>query len=185
MEDSVDGRTAPLAEGLSMTWTDERVEIAEEAVERRSVGKSDRGRAWRHHAQRRDRQGASARACPAAPKARRAPRRGRARRARSITDAAHRSRPSIRGNTALAHAYEIEAEPEPELDRQHHSARPAPHHPRTDRGNLPLADRRPRQQRISSSAAARRSAGLPYCGYHSRVAYQPAGDRRRDRRPQR
>ena len=24
--------------------------------------------------------------------------------------------------------------------------------------------------------------GLPYCGYHSRVAYQPAADRRRDRR---
>ena len=27
--------------------------------------------------------------------------------------------------------------------------------------------------------------GLPYCGYHSRVAYQPASDRRRDRRPMR
>jgi GcrA cell cycle regulator len=26
--------------------------------------------------------------------------------------------------------------------------------------------------------------GLPYCGYHSRVAYQPANERRRDRRPQ-
>ncbi|HET6889396.1 MAG TPA: GcrA family cell cycle regulator, partial [Candidatus Udaeobacter sp.] len=25
-------------------------------------------------------------------------------------------------------------------------------------------------------------AGLPYCAYHSRVAYQPASDRRRDRR---
>jgi GcrA cell cycle regulator len=24
--------------------------------------------------------------------------------------------------------------------------------------------------------------GLPYCGYHSRIAYQPAADRRRDRR---
>jgi GcrA cell cycle regulator len=24
--------------------------------------------------------------------------------------------------------------------------------------------------------------GLPYCGHHSRVAYQPAADRRRDRR---
>jgi GcrA cell cycle regulator len=24
--------------------------------------------------------------------------------------------------------------------------------------------------------------GLPYCNYHSRVAYQPANDRRRDRR---
>jgi len=25
--------------------------------------------------------------------------------------------------------------------------------------------------------------GVPYCSYHSRVAYQPAGDRRRDRPP--
>jgi GcrA cell cycle regulator len=25
--------------------------------------------------------------------------------------------------------------------------------------------------------------GLPYCTHHSRVAYQPATDRRRDRRP--
>jgi len=24
--------------------------------------------------------------------------------------------------------------------------------------------------------------GFPYCGYHSRIAYQPAVDRRRDRR---
>ena len=27
--------------------------------------------------------------------------------------------------------------------------------------------------------------GLPYCAYHSRVAYQPAGERRRDKRPMR
>jgi GcrA cell cycle regulator len=26
------------------------------------------------------------------------------------------------------------------------------------------------------------SEGLPYCGYHSRIAYQPAADRRRARR---
>jgi GcrA cell cycle regulator len=24
--------------------------------------------------------------------------------------------------------------------------------------------------------------GMPYCGYHSRIAYQPAADRRRERR---
>lgn len=29
---------------------------------------------------------------------------------------------------------------------------------------------------------ARSSTGLPYCAYHSRIAYQPAADRRRDRR---
>jgi GcrA cell cycle regulator len=29
---------------------------------------------------------------------------------------------------------------------------------------------------------ARSSAGLPYCGHHARVAYQPVTDRKRDRR---
>jgi GcrA cell cycle regulator len=29
---------------------------------------------------------------------------------------------------------------------------------------------------------ARSSAGLPYCGHHARVAYQPVADRKRDRR---
>ncbi len=29
---------------------------------------------------------------------------------------------------------------------------------------------------------ARSATGLPYCGYHARIAYQPAADRRRDRR---
>ena len=28
---------------------------------------------------------------------------------------------------------------------------------------------------------ARSQTGLPYCSYHSRIAYQPAADRRRDR----
>ncbi len=27
-------------------------------------------------------------------------------------------------------------------------------------------------------------AGVPYCGYHCRIAYQPAGDRRREREQQ-
>ncbi len=53
------------------------------------------------------------------------------------------SRPSMRGNTALAHAYELEAEA-----RQRHPARPAPHVARTHRGDLPLADRRSRQRRL-------------------------------------
>ncbi|MEJ1157101.1 GcrA family cell cycle regulator [Prosthecomicrobium sp. N25] len=30
--------------------------------------------------------------------------------------------------------------------------------------------------------ARRSEAGIPYCGYHSRIAYQPVSDRRRDRR---
>ena len=68
-------------------------------------------------------------------------------------------------------------------DREHHPDRPAAHHPGADRADLPLADRRSRQHRAFSSAAATPSTGLPYCAYHSPVAYQPASDRRRDRRP--
>ena len=80
----------------------------------------------------------------------------------------------MRGNTALAHAYDIEVEPEPELVDNIIPHRPAPHLARTHRGDLPLADRRSRAAPTSSSAAARPSTGLPYCAYHSRVAYQPA-----------
>jgi GcrA cell cycle regulator len=38
---------------------------------------------------------------------------------------------------------------------------------------------------IAAELGGNALAGLPYCAYHSRVAYQPAADRRRDRRPQR
>ena len=44
-----------------MTWTDERVETAEEALAGRPVRQPDRRRARRRHPQRRDRQGAPAR----------------------------------------------------------------------------------------------------------------------------
>lgn len=33
--------------------------------------------------------------------------------------------------------------------------------------------------------ARRSDVGIPYCGYHARIAYQPVADRRRDRRPMR
>ena len=32
---------------------------------------------------------------------------------------------------------------------------------------------------------SRSKTGLPYCAYHSRIAYQPVQDRRRDRRLER
>jgi GcrA cell cycle regulator len=95
------------------------------------------------------------------------------------------SRPVARGNTALAHdalvAYEIESEPVSE----------------------PLENIVPIGQRCTllelSDAKCRwpigdpgtadfffcggRPAGeAPYCAYHSRIAYQPVADRRRDRR---
>lgn len=95
------------------------------------------------------------------------------------------SRPAMRGNTALAAhlapGYDLEVEPEPE----------------------PIENIIPLGQRCSILelteakchwpigdpgapefffCGGRAVEGLPYCSYHSRVAYQPVVDRRRDKR---
>jgi GcrA cell cycle regulator len=92
------------------------------------------------------------------------------------------ARPAMRGNSALALAYELEPIQEPELIDN----------------IIPMGQRRTLLE--LSDATCRwpigdpASAdfffcggaplnGLPYCAYHSRVAYQPATERRRDRRP--
>jgi GcrA cell cycle regulator len=88
------------------------------------------------------------------------------------------ARPVSRGNTALAHAFEVELEPDP----------------------IGFDNVVPMSQRLSllelSEATChwpvgdpsspdfffcggKSLAGLPYCAHHSRVAYQPAVDRRR------
>jgi GcrA cell cycle regulator len=92
------------------------------------------------------------------------------------------ARPSIRGNTALAHAYDFEPEPEPELIDN----------------VIPLGQRRTILELTEETCrwpigdpgstefffcGGQAMTGAPYCTYHSRVAYQPTGDRRRDRRP--
>jgi len=92
------------------------------------------------------------------------------------------SRPALRGNTALAHAYDFEPEPEPELIDN----------------VIPLGQRRTILELTEETCrwpigdpgstdfffcGGHARAATPYCSYHSRVAYQPAGDRRRDRRP--
>jgi GcrA cell cycle regulator len=92
-----------------------------------------------------------------------------------------RARPAIRGNTALAHAFEYDVEPEPEVVDN----------------VIPLGQRRTLLQLTEDTCrwpigdpgsaefffcGGQTAASLPYCGYHSRVAYQPANDRRRDRR---
>jgi GcrA cell cycle regulator len=94
------------------------------------------------------------------------------------------ARPSARGNTALALAYEMEAEPEPELIEN----------------IIPIGQRRTLLELTADTCrwpigdpaspdfffcGGKPLTGLPYCSYHSRVAYQPATERRRDRRPQR
>jgi GcrA cell cycle regulator len=92
-------------------------------------------------------------------------------------------RPAMRGNTALAHAFEYDAEPEPEvLDNI-----------------IPIGQRRSLLELnemtcrwpIGDPGSAdfffcggQTVTSLPYCAYHSRVAYQPP-NLRRDRRPPR
>jgi len=92
------------------------------------------------------------------------------------------SRPIARGNTALAHAFDVEAEADPvaydnvvpmsqrlsllELTEA------TCHWPVGDPGSSEFF-----------FCGGKSLHGLPYCAHHSRVAYQPASDRRRDRRP--
>jgi GcrA cell cycle regulator len=93
------------------------------------------------------------------------------------------ARPAIRGNTALAalHMYESELEPEPGV-----SENIVPIGQRCS--ILELAEGKCRWPIGDPSSpdfffcGCKTIEGLPYCGYHSRIAYQPAVDRRRDRR---
>jgi GcrA cell cycle regulator len=92
-------------------------------------------------------------------------------------------RPAIRGDTALAvlPAYALQFEPEPELMETI-----IPMWQRCSTLELsegkcrwPIGD--PRTPDFFF-CGGKTIEGLPYCGYHSRIAYQPAVDRRRDRR---
>jgi GcrA cell cycle regulator len=90
------------------------------------------------------------------------------------------SRSSMRGNTALALAYDLESELEPEpvelvipveqrrslLELNESTCR------------WPIGDPSGSEFYFCGGTPI---TGLPYCAHHSRVAYQPAVDRRRDR----
>jgi GcrA cell cycle regulator len=106
----------------------------------------------------------------------------RPRKARSPTHMLRLARASIRGNTALAHAYDVEAEAVPELIEN----------------IIPIGQRRTILELTEQTCrwpigdpgssdfffcGGNTVTGLPYCAYHARLAYQPPGDRRRDRRP--
>jgi GcrA cell cycle regulator len=91
------------------------------------------------------------------------------------------SRPSMRGNTALAHAYDFDMEPEAEpIDNviplgQRRSLLELTE----DTCRWPIGDPGSPDFYFCGGPAI---TSLPYCAYHSRVAYQPA-NARRDRRP--
>jgi GcrA cell cycle regulator len=91
---------------------------------------------------------------------------------------------SIRGNTALAPVYDIEAEAEPELVDN----------------IIPISQRRTILELTEATCrwpvgdpgagdfffcGGNTMGSMPYCPLHARIAYQPAADRRRDRRPPR
>jgi GcrA cell cycle regulator len=88
------------------------------------------------------------------------------------------ARPVSRGNTALAHAFEVELEPDPiAYDNVV---------PMSQRLSLLELNEATCHWPIGDPASAdfffcggKALNSLPYCAYHSRVAYQPAADRRR------
>ena len=102
----------------------------------------------------------------------------RQRKARPAQQMMRVSRPVSRGNTALAHAFEVELEPDPiAFDNVV---------PMSQRLTLlelneatchwPVGDPSSPEFFFCGGKAL---SGLPYCAHHSRVAYQPAADRRR------
>src|ERR1700742_4943623 len=177
----LDFSAAATGEELGMTWTDERVEtlkklwteglsasqIAAElgGITRNAViGKVHRLRL----------SGRAQRPACAAPPARqpRAPGMMRL------------SRPSMRGNTALAPMYETDLEPEPELIENiiPIGQRCSLLELNDSKCRWPIGDPGSAEFFFCGGPPVE---GLPYCNYHSRVAYQPANDRRPDRRPMR
>jgi GcrA cell cycle regulator len=104
----------------------------------------------------------------------------RPRKSRAASQMLRVSRSSMRGNTALAHAYELDVESDPELIDN----------------VIPLGQRRSLLELTEETCrwpigdpgtadfffcGGPAITSLPYCAYHSRIAYQPA-NARRDRR---
>jgi GcrA cell cycle regulator len=87
------------------------------------------------------------------------------------------SRPAMRGNTALA--YDYEPEPEPEMIEIPIEQRKTLLQLNEKTCRWPVGDPGSTEFFFCGGEAA----DSPYCTFHSRVAYQPASDRRRDKRP--
>jgi GcrA cell cycle regulator len=102
----------------------------------------------------------------------------RPRKARSSGHMIRVQRPSMRGNTALAYEYEVE--PEPEMVEIPAEQRKTLLQLTEKTCHWPVGDPGSPEFFFCGGDTAN---DLPYCSYHSRVAYQPANDRRRDKRP--
>ncbi len=91
-------------------------------------------------------------------------------------------RAQMRGNTALALAYEME--PEPEIEQFDNvipmGQRRTLLELKEDTCRWPIGDPATTEFFFCGGNPI---GGLPYCAHHSRIAYQPAGERRKDRRP--
>ena len=94
-------------------------------------------------------------------------------------------RPMMRGNTALAHMPAYDYEPEPELQPIENiipiGQRCTLLELNDEKCHWPIGD--PGQPDFFF-CGGKTTSGIPYCGYHARVAYQPPAARR-DRRPNR
>jgi GcrA cell cycle regulator len=173
-----DFSAATAGEDLAMTWTDERVEMLKklwaDGLSASQIAAELGGITRNAVIGKVHRLGLSGRAkspSSAAP---------RPRKPRAHAHMLRVSRPSIRGNTALAHAYEFDLEREPELlDNV-----------------IPLGQRRTLLELTEETCrwpigdpaqpdfffcGGQTITGLPYCAYHSRVAYQPPHMRRERR----
>src|SRR6202012_2812815 len=159
-----------------LTWSDERVEqlkkLWESGLSASQIA-AELGNVTRNAVIGKvHRLGLSGRAKPPASAA------PRQRKARPAQHMVRMSRPMSRGNTALAQAFEVELEPDP----------------------IAFDNVVPMSQRLSLLelnegtchwpggdpaspdfffCGGKSLSGLPYCAHHSRVAYQPASDRRR------
>jgi len=89
------------------------------------------------------------------------------------------SRPAIRGNTALAYDYDIEPDPQPIENVIPIGQRCSLLELNDEKCHWPVGD--PGQPDFYF-CGGKTGTGIPYCGYHARVAYQPPAARR-DRRP--
>jgi GcrA cell cycle regulator len=107
----------------------------------------------------------------------------RPRKPRSSSHLFRSMRAAVRGNTALATrpAYEYELEPEPELIENiiPIGQRCSLVELNDEKCHWPIGD--PGQADFFF-CGGKAVMGMPYCGYHTRIAYQPAADRRRERR---